>query len=231
MTLTTKDRSTPPTTTDVDRADQARADADEIRLHRHTVDKVLVGMGLIAAIVFAVAGGLLTWGATFSDDYVGRELGSQNVFFPDKADLVEEGRTDLVKYAGQQVTTGPQAEAYAGYIEGHLEGIADGKTYSEIDDRGAAAAVTAAQEAGASEAEVAELQATADQLKGQRDTLFKGETLRGLLLSAFAWSTIGRIAGIAAWVTFAGAAVLLALVVAGTIHLRRHRTATAPATA
>lgn len=229
MTLTTQDRSPTPT----ERAEQARADAEEIHLHRRTVDRVLVGMGLIAAIVFAVAGGLLTWGANFSDDYVGRELGSQNVFFPEKAELVEEGRTDLVDFAGQQVTTGPQAEAYAGYIEGHLEGIADGKTYSEIDDRGAAAAVTTAQESGASEAEIAELQATADQLKGQRDTLFKGETLRGLLLSAFAWSTIGRIAGIAAWVTFAGAAVLLALVVAGTVHLRRQRPgqATAPATA
>ena len=53
----------------------------------------------------------------------------------------------------------------------------------QIDDRGAAAAVTAAQESGASDTEVATLQATANQLKGERDTLFKGETLRGLLRS------------------------------------------------
>lgn len=194
---------------------------DLVRLPRRTIDKLLVGFGLIAAIVFAVAGGLLTWGANFSNDYVHDELSSQNVFFPDEASLIEEGRDDLVKYADEQVTTGPQAEAYASYIGGHLEGIADGQTYSEIDDRGAAQAVEDAEASGASEAEIAELQATADQLKGQRDTLFKGETLRGLLLSSYAWSTIGRIAGIAAWVAYAGAVVLAGLVVAGLVHLRR----------
>lgn len=198
-----------------------RPSKDLVRLPRRTIDKLLVGFGLIAAIVFAVAGGLLSWGANFSNDYVRDELSSQNVFFPDEASLVEEGRDDLVKYADQQVTTGPEAEAYASYIGGHLEAIADGQTYSEIDDRGAAQAVEDAEASGASEAEIAELQATADQLKGQRDSLFKGETLRGLLLSSYAWSTIGRIAGIAAWVAYAGAVVLAGLVVAGVVHLRR----------
>ena len=197
---------------------------DIVRLPRRTIDKLLVGFGLIASIVFAVAGGLLTWGANFSNDYVHDELSSQNVFFPDEASLREEGRDDLVKYADEQVTTGPQAEAYASYIGGHLDEIADGQTYSEIDDRGAAEAVEEARASGASEAEVEELQATADQLRGQRDSLFKGETLRGLLLSSYAWSTIGRIAGIAAWVAFAGAVVLAGLVVAGLVHLRRSPT-------
>ena len=125
------------------------------------------------------------------------------------------------KYADEQVTTGAEAEAYASFIGGHLEGIADGKTYAEIDDRGAAQAVVDARESGASEAEIAELQATATELKAQRDSLFRGETLRGLLLSSYAWATVGAIAGIAAYVAFAGAAVLLVLVVAGVIHLRR----------
>jgi len=145
------------------------------------------------------------------------------VFFPDEAALREEGRTDLVKYADEQVTTGDEAEAYASFINGHLQGIADGKTYSQIDDRGAAQAVVDAKAAGASQAEVAQLQATADKLEGQRDTLFKGETLRGLLLTSFAWATIGRIAGIAAWVAFAGAALMIVLVLAGVVHLRRTR--------
>ena len=187
------------------------------------IDNFLIGFGLIAAIVFAVAGGLLGWGANFANDYVYDELSSQNVVFPDEASLTEEGRDDLVKYADEQVTTGSEAEAYASYIGGHLEGIADGQTYSEIDDRGAAAAVEEARESGASEAEIADLQATADQLTAQRDSLFRGETLRGLLLSSFAWSTMGRIAGIAAWVAFTGAAVMAALTVAGVIHLRRTR--------
>ena len=197
---------------------------DLVRLPRRTIDKLLIGFGLIAAIVFAVAGGLLTWGANFSNDYVHDELSAQNIVFPDEASLREEGRDDLVKYADEQVTTGDQAEAYASYIGGHLEDIAGGQTYAEIDDRGAAQAVEEAEASGASEAEIAELQATADQLKGQRDTLFKGETQRGLLLSSYAWSTIGRIAGIAAWVAYAGAVVLAGLVVAGLVHLRRSPT-------
>lgn len=209
---------------DNDKAADGRTDADIVRLPRRTIDKLLIAFGVIAALVFAVAGGLLTWGANFADDYVHDELSSQRVFFPDEEALLEEGRDDLVGYAGEQVTTGPEAEAYASYIDGHLEGIADGKTYAEIDDGGAAAAVEQARESGASEAEIEELQATADRLKGQRDSLFRGETLRGLLLSSFAWSTIGRIAGIAAWVAYAGAVVMAALVVAGLVHLRRTTT-------
>jgi len=201
----------------------ASPDDDVVEVHRRTIDKVLIGFGLVAAIVFAAAGGLLSWGANFADDYVHDELSSQKVFFPDEAALREEGRTDLVKYADQQVTTGPEAEAYASFIDGHLQGIAEGQTYAQIDDRGAAQAVEDARAAGAPDDEVAELQATADQLKGQRDSLFRGETLRGLLLSAFAWSTIGRIAGIAAWVAFAGAIVMAILVIAGIVHLRRNR--------
>jgi hypothetical protein len=193
---------------------------DVVRLPRRRIDKFLIGFGVIAAMVFAVAGGLLTWGADFANDYVHDELSSQRIFFPDEASLREEGRDDLVRYADEQVTTGGEAEAYAGFIGGHLEGIADGKTYAEIDDRGAAQAVVDAREAGASDAEIAELQATADELTAQRDSLFRGETLRGLLLSTYAWSTIGRIAGIAAWVAFAGAAVMAALVIAGLVHLR-----------
>jgi hypothetical protein len=213
MSVSTEDRSV-ATVTPSD---------DVVEVHRRTIDKVLIGFGLVAAMVFAAAGGLLMWGSNFADDYVHDELASQNVFFPDEAALREEGRDDLVKYADEQVTTGPEAEAYASFIDGHLQGIADGQTYAEIDDRGAAQAVEDAKAAGASDAEVADLQATADQLKGQRDSLFKGETLRGLLLSSFAWATIGTIAGIAAWVAFTGAIVMAVLVIAGMEHLRRNR--------
>jgi hypothetical protein len=198
-----------------------RHEDDVVRLPRRRIDILLIGFGVIAAIVFAVAGSLLTWGANFANDYVHDELSSQRVYFPDEASLREEGRDDLVRHAGQQVTTGTEAEAYASYIGGHLEGIADGKTYAEIDDRGAAQAVVDARESGASAAEIADLQATADELKAQRDSLFRGETLRGLLLSSYAWSTIGRIAAIAALVAFAGAAVMAGLVAAGLVHLRR----------
>ena len=192
-----------------------------IPVTRRRVDHLLIAAGVAAAIVMAVAGGLLTWGNQFAEDYVSDELSQQNVTFPSEEALLEEGRTDLVKFADEQVTTGEQAEAFASYIGGHLEGIADGKTYSEINDREARAAVAEAEESGASEAEIAELQATADELTSQRDSLFRGETLRGLLLNAFAWSTMGRIAGIAATVAFVGAAVLALLSIAGVLHLRK----------
>jgi hypothetical protein len=121
-------------------------------------------------VVLAAAGGLLMWGSNFAEDYVLDELASQNVVFPDADELRDEGRDDLVGYAGETVTTGDQAEAYASFIDGHLQGIADGQTYSQIDDRGAAQAVTDAREAGASPEEIAELQATADELRAQRDS-------------------------------------------------------------
>jgi hypothetical protein len=206
----------PPTT--------GNGDGGGVRLRRRTIDLVLIGFGVIAAIVFAAAGGLLMWGSNFAEDYVHDELSSQNVVFPDAASVRDDGRDDLAKYADQQVTTGAEAEAYASLIATHMEGIAGGKTYSEIDDRGAAQAVTDAQERGASPEEIAELQATANQLKGQRDSLFRGETLRGLLLTSFAWGRVGEIAAIAAWVAFAGAAVMTALVIAGIFHLVRGHT-------
>lgn len=194
-----------------------------IKLDRRTIDNLLIGVGAVATVVLAVAGALLLWGSDFADDYVYDELSSQKIFFPSEADLREEGRDDLVEYADEQVTTGDHAEAYASFIDGHLQGMADGLTYAELGDPQTEArnALAAAQEAGAPEDEVAQLQASVDNITRQRDTLFKGETLRGLLLSAFAWSTIGRIAGIAAICAFVAAALMLILVVAGLVHVRR----------
>jgi hypothetical protein len=212
--------------TDLTKPTTATTNGDKsgVRVGRQTIDLVLIGMGVIAAIVFAVAGGLLMWGSNFAGDYVYDELSSQNVVFPDADSLREDGRDDLVEFAEAKVTTGREAEAYASLIGTHMEGIADGQTYSEIDDRGAAQAVTDAQESGASPEEIAELQATANQLKAQRDSLFRGETLRGLLLSSFAWARVGEIAAIAAWVAFGAAAVMTGLVIAGIFHVVRGHT-------
>ena len=66
-----------------------------------------------------------------------------------------------MKFADQQVTTGDEAEAYASFINGHLEETADGLTYAELGGPLGEArdALTAAQEAGESEATIADLQA------------------------------------------------------------------------
>ena len=91
-------------------------------------------------------------------------------------------------------------------------------TPTSATQRAANAAVQAAIDDGAPQATIDELQATADEITGQRDSLFRGETLRGLLLSTYAWSTIGMIAGIAAIVSFIAAGVMAVLVVLGLIH-------------
>jgi hypothetical protein len=191
-----------------------------VALKRRTIDSVLISFGAVLTVALLVAGSLLTWGSNFAADYVDDELSSQNIAFPDAAALEEEGRTDLLKFAGHAVNTGPEAEGYASFIDGHLQGIADGMTYADMGtpEREAKAAVTAAQEDGASEAAIAELQGKADAISGQRNTLFKGETLRGLLLTAFAWSTVGRIAGYAAIAAFAAGGLMLVLVVLGLRH-------------
>ncbi|MGD9705632.1 MAG: hypothetical protein AB7Q42_16335 [Acidimicrobiia bacterium] len=202
----------------------ATTDVPIVAVSRRRIDQVLVSLGVVAAVVLAIAGGLLTWGSNFADDYVERELEAQHIFFPDAASLEEEGRTDLLGYAEQQVVSGKDAKAYASYIDHHLDGIADGMTYADLGkvESAAKAEVTAAKDANKSTEEVAALQAKADGISGQRNTLFKGETLRGLLLSTFAWWQIGSIAGIAAMAAFAAAAVMLILVVFGFVHMRRH---------
>ena len=52
-------------------------------------------------------------------------------------------------------------------------------------------------------------------LSAQVQTLFRGETLRGLLLYAWGWSVIGRIAFFVAIAAFAGAVVVLIAMVYG----------------
>ena len=194
-----------------------------VAVRRRTIDKIMIGIGIVATGAFVVAGSLLAYGANFSDDYVHDELSSQNISFPDAESLNGQGRADLVKYAGEQVTTGPQAEAYASFIDGHLEGIADGQTFADLGavERAANEAVTEAVDNGQPQATVDELQAKADGVTAQRDSLFRGETLRGLLLTAFAWSTVGMIAGYAAIGAFIAAAMMAVLVVLGFVHLRR----------
>ena len=198
-----------------------------VTLTRRRLDTLFIGLGVAAVVVLVVAGGLLTWGANFADDYVGDELSSQNITFPPAEALEAQGRTDLLDYAGQTVDTGPEAEAYASYIDGHLTDIADGATYAELGtpEREAEAAVEEAQASGASDTEVAALQAEADAISAQRDSLFRGETLRGLLLSAYAWSTVGQIAWIAAIAAFVGAGIMLILVLLGGRH--HHKVASA----
>lgn len=207
--------------------DNPRPD-DRVVLRRRSIDTVLSAAGGVLTLVFVVAGALLFWGSSFAADYVDRELSSQNIFFPSEQELVEEGRDDLVAHADQQVDSGDEAEAYASFIDGHLANIADGQTYADLGGPESAArtALQEAQEAGEDDATIEELQAAYDEVSGQRASLFRGETLRGLLLSAYAWATVGSIAGWAAWAAWAAAVVMLVLTILGLRHRNQVVTAT-----
>jgi hypothetical protein len=182
---------------------------------RSTLDKLISGTGLILAAVLVIAGGLLTWASAFVGDQVHNQLSMQNITMPDKASLETKAQHEaLDKYAGQKMTTGPQAKAYADhYILVHMNAASGGKTYEEVSGE----FISLSDEAKASP--------EGQKLAGLRQTLFMGNTLRGLLLYGYAFATIGTIAGYAAIVSFVGAGILLILGLIGLVHARRARDA------
>lgn len=183
---------------------------------RATLDKLISWTGLLLAAVLLIAGGLLTWASVFIGNQVHDQLAAQHITMPtDKtglADLPAADKAALAPYAGQTMTTGPQAQAYADhFIAVHLNEVADGQTYSEVS--GQYLGQCSDPKAAATEA--------CTTLAGQKTTLFQGETLRGLLLYGYAFATIGTIAGYGAIVAFVSAALLFLLAAAGFWHSRR----------
>ncbi len=178
-------------------------------MRRRVFDKIVSYTGLLLAAVLLVAGGLLTWASTFVNDQVHQQLSEQNITMPSGPAIEGEEYAPLREFAGQPMTTGDQARAYAEYfIKNHMDASTNGRTYAELGDD-----IKAAQEPG-DEDLVAELQA-------QRETRFKGETLRGLLLYGYAFATMGKIAGYAAIGAFIGSAVMLVLSLLGLRHARK----------
>jgi len=171
---------------------------------------VLAIIGTVLFMVLAVGGGLLLWGANFADNMVHDQLSAQKISFPQKGaeNFDPKVYPGLQQYAGQAVDSGPKAKAYANeFINVHLKGIGGGKTYSELSAQSLA-------------------NPNDEKLAGTVQTMFKGETLRGLLLYAWGWSVVGAIAfwvGIAALL---GALVVgLALLIGFAVHERRLRKA------
>ena len=191
-------------------------------MKRRTIDRVVSLIGLGLSVFLFVAAGLLNWGYSFADKNVTEQLTAQNIMIP-AADsdsfkaLSEEDQAEIKPFAGLQLTTGEQAFAYAQhYIGAHVKGVAGGKTYSEVS--GAALAASAASKADPTNTELA---ANAATLMGQRQTLFMGETLKGLLGNAYAFWQLGQIAMYASWAAVAGGVVMLILSILGFMHLRR----------
>jgi hypothetical protein len=174
-------------------------------MRRRTLDALLTTGGLALAALLLVSGGLLTWASTFIGNQVTSQLTAQQIFFPPKGDATASPEIGpfLNQYAGQQLTTGTQAEAFANhFIAVHLKESGGGLTYSQLSAK--------------SRANPTDLK-----LAASVDTAFKGETLRGLLLNAYAFGKMGQIAFIAAIASFIGAGLMLLLSLLGFAHLRR----------
>ncbi len=183
-------------------------------MRRKTFDALASIAGLVLAVVLLVSGGLLLWGNNFVTDQVHSQLAAQKIFFPPAGSesiksLPSADATAMSQYAGQQMVTGQQAEVYADhFIAVHLKEIGGGQTYSQLS--GKYLTLTPAQQASAKGLA----------LNGQVQTMFRGETLRGLLLNAYAFGTMAQIMLIGAIVAFAGAGLLLILSIFGFAHLR-----------
>lgn len=178
------------------------------KANRKSIDITLTLLGAAVTVVLLVAGclGLYAW--HFATSQVHDQLAEQKVYFPPKGSpaLNPDEFPGLQKYAGQLVDNGPKAKAFADeYIAVHLSKIAGGKTYSEVSAE-------------------AMKDPTNTQLQQQKQTLFQGETLRGMLLgSGYAYWTFGMIALYGAIAAFVGAAVMAILVLLGLRQIQRSR--------
>ncbi|MFA5891574.1 MAG: hypothetical protein WDA27_11595 [Actinomycetota bacterium] len=172
---------------------------------RRTFDMLLTSVGVMLTAFLLLAGVMLMWGSNFANTNVEDQLRAQKIFFPPAGPATESPDIGpfINKYAGQQLLNGQQAEAYANhFIAPHLKNAAGGKTYAE-----ASAASRAAPDDPS--------------LKAAVDTLFRGETLRGLLLNAYAFWKLGQIARIGSLVSLAFAIVMAVLSILGLWHWRR----------
>jgi hypothetical protein len=181
-------------------------------MSRRVFDKLTSAGGIVAVVVLLVAGGLLTWGHSFVNSNVHSQLAQQQISFPPQAAFAHpKAGTEITpsmipsvsQYAGQQMLTGAQAKVYAdNFIAVHLSEMPYGGLYSKIS----AAALAAP---------------TNTKLQGLVQTSFRGTTLRGLLLEAYAFSEIGLIMLWGAIASFALALVMSVLVGLGLAHARR----------
>ena len=183
-------------------------------MRRNPVRFFLTTAAFAAAMVLGAAGGLLLWGSAYIHNNVQGQLAAQQIFFPDKAafahpvaggEITPSMIPVVSQYAGQQLLTGQQAAVYANdFIAVHIKGIGGGKTYSQLS------AASMAQPSNT-------------KLSGQVATVFKGETLRSVLLNAFGWWKVSQIAYICSLVSFGLGGLVLLGGVSGSLPAARLR--------
>ena len=160
--------------------------------------------GLAATVILAVSGGLLLWGSTYVHNTVQNQLAAQQIYFPAQAafahpkagsEITPNMIPSVSQYAGQQLLTGQQAEAYADhFIAVHIANMTGGKTYSQLSAQSLA-------------------NPNDTTLAAEVSTVFKGETLRSMLLNAYGWWKVSQITFIGSLIAFglAGLAFLASL--------------------
>ena len=186
-------------------------------MNRKSFDKIASIIGLLLAGFLIVIGGILQFGGNFATDQVAIQLEPQAITIPaENGDpkVSDDVKKFFANNGGKVMTTGKQAQMYADhYIGFHM---AEKPTYAP-----ASGANRAAGGPLAADPTNVELQAAAKQASGTVETVFKGETLRGMLLNAYAFGTLGQIAMVASYVSFAGGIIFLILALLGFAHLRR----------
>ena len=181
-------------------------------MRRKAFDILASGVGLVVVVVLVVAGALALWGNNYVNSNVHNQLAEQQIFFPSKAafahpvagsEITAAMIPAVSQYAGQELLTGAQAEAWADhFIAIHLSEMPYGGVYSKVS--------TAARAAPKN-----------TQLAALEQTSFQETTLRGLLLEAYGFSEMGVVLMWGAIASFILAVVMLMLVGLGFRHARR----------
>src|ERR1035438_9223160 len=94
-------------------------------MDRKTLDYLLTGVGAVLTVVLIAAGCLGLWAYSFTNSNVHNQLAQQEIYFPTQAafaqakpgtEITPEMLPYIEQYAGEQLTTGAQAEAYANHF-------------------------------------------------------------------------------------------------------------------
>jgi hypothetical protein len=194
-------------------------------MSRRHLDIVIATGGALVAILVLALGIVARNEANFAKENVREQLAEQQIFFKEESKLTPSEREapGVVKYAGQQLLTGEQAQAYAGYIAVHLREQAEkagypGATYASIGTPQTELRNQVAQAKAAGDPNAAELEKHLAAVNTLRDNQFRGETLRGLLLTTYGFSVLGERAALASNIAFGIAAVAVLLSAAGFVH-------------
>ncbi len=182
---------------------------------RRNSSRTLLAAGSAAlAAVLLIAGGLLLWGSAYVHNTVQGQLAAQQITFPAASafahpkagsEITPSMIPSVSQYAGQQLLTGQQAEAYADhFIAVHIANMAGGKTYSQLSAEAMAAPNNT-------------------QLASTVATVFKGESLRSMLLNAYGWWKVSQIAYIISLALFGLGTLSFLTGVLGYARIRREQ--------